>query len=70
MQIVIRHGDRAPIHTLPNYELPHIPCKAHPELLKVAPFYEEFTRRLSKPEVSTTTDHLQQFALQIRFRFI
>ena len=53
VQVVIRHGDRAPIHSMPNYQLPHIPCIAHPDLLEVAPFYEEFTTRLSKPAVST-----------------
>ena len=56
VQVVIRHGDRAPLHSIPNYVIPDIPCKATPELIQVAPFYEEFAKRLSNKQVGNTAD--------------
>ncbi len=54
VQVLIRHGDRAAIHTMPNYRAPSIPCNSLPEDSPGHAMYLNLTKSLAGAKVNVT----------------
>ena len=51
VQVIIRHGDRAPLVAWQNYDMPPLPCDWHNGLEKFKTEYNEYKRQLQQSHV-------------------